>query len=546
MANSENTAVNELIARVSGGPTSSPVAAPPRLAPSAFPTYTPAPPPPSPEELAENLDHAVTLKAGAPLHVARPTSMPVAAPFDTQPGMPVSYPVVPRATIEPSGPMASAAPAAAYGDPGVPQSWAMPAAGPAWTDPAPLNAPRERSAEHLIGTLRLSRRSDLQIVISKLVLPMTILLVVGMLIGGYVAFHGDGGFPRIPASASATDHQAPRPVEPPPAALTVQAAAAIAAPTPVPATVAPATEPAQPQPAAAPAAGSVSAGAATTGDPAAIANAEPAAARPEPPAPAPASAPPIEPARTATVAPPAPPIAAPAPAPAVAAPAPPPEVVAAPSPATALALVDVRIDSTPRGATVTLVDRGKTQYIGSTPVSAAVDPSREYDLVFTYPNKPTTLEHLDASTTRRVAVTLGAPAAAAKPSKPTTLEHLDASTTRRIAVTLGAPAAAAKPADGAPHHVDRASAEPAPAPRKPRQVAESAAGEGTLKISSKPPCEIVIDGKQTGLVTPQIAIALSAGTHRVTLVNREKDIKKTFSVQLAANTTEKIIEDFMK
>src|ERR1041384_2520708 len=64
MANEENTAVNELIARASGGPTGAhdPVVS----------------------------DHAVTLKAGA-LHTALPTSMPVVAPFETQPGAQLSY-----------------------------------------------------------------------------------------------------------------------------------------------------------------------------------------------------------------------------------------------------------------------------------------------------------------------------------------------------------------------------------------------------------------------------------------------------------------------
>jgi hypothetical protein len=184
---------------------------------------------------------------------------------------------------------------------------------------------------------------------------------------------------------------------------------------------------------------------------------------------------------------------------------------------TPAALVDVRVDSTPSGATVMLVDRGKTQYVGTTPVSAAVDPSREYDLVLTAPGKPTTVVHLDTTTTRRVAV------------------------------ALGSPAPAATPAEAAPRH-ERGAAEPPVARRPVRQAAEPTAvtGEGKLKISSKPPCEIVIDGKPTGLVTPQLSIALAAGAHRVTLVNREKDIKKTLSVQISANTTEKIIEDFMK
>jgi hypothetical protein len=55
-------------------------------------------------------------------------------------------------------------------------------------------------------------------------------------------------------------------------------------------------------------------------------------------------------------------------------------------------LVDVRIDSKPSGATVMLVDRGKTTFLGTTPISTAVDGSRKYDLVFTYPNKPTQLK----------------------------------------------------------------------------------------------------------------------------------------------------------
>jgi hypothetical protein len=179
-------------------------------------------------------------------------------------------------------------------------------------------------------------------------------------------------------------------------------------------------------------------------------------------------------------------------------------------------LVDVRIDSTPSGAAVTLVDRGKSQFVGNTPVNATVDASLEYDLVFAYPNKPAQVEHLDARTTRHVAVTLGARAAAAR-------------------------------MDSAPPHVDKPSAGSVPAPVKPPAKAIEPAGEGTLMISSKPPCEIVIDGKPTGLTTPQRAITLPAGNHKITLVNSsDQAIRRTVSVQIMANTTEKVIEDLMK
>jgi hypothetical protein len=166
---------------------------------------------------------------------------------------------------------------------------------------------------------------------------------------------------------------------------------------------------------------------------------------------------------------------------------------------------------------VTLVDRGKTQLVGDTPIAASIDPSRQYDLVFTYAGKPTKIEHLDPRLTQHVAVVLDASSAQAAPAP---VRHV----------------------------------EPAPAPRRPvaeasasRRAArpEPARGEGTLMISSKPPCEIVIDGKPTGLTTPQRAIALSAGRHKVTLINSDKDVKRTLSVQIAPNATEKVIEDLM-
>jgi hypothetical protein len=65
-------------------------------------------------------------------------------------------------------------------------------------------------------------------------------------------------------------------------------------------------------------------------------------------------------------------------------------------------------------------------------------------------------------------------------------------------------------------------------------------------ISSKPPCEIVIDGKATGLTTPQRSIPLPAGTHKITLVNSAEGIKKTVSVQITADKPTKVIQDFMK
>jgi hypothetical protein len=65
-------------------------------------------------------------------------------------------------------------------------------------------------------------------------------------------------------------------------------------------------------------------------------------------------------------------------------------------------------------------------------------------------------------------------------------------------------------------------------------------------ISAKPPCEILIDAEPTGLTTPQRAIPLRAGRHRITLVNREQDLEKTLAIQVAAGETAKVIEDLIQ
>jgi hypothetical protein len=428
MANSENTAINDLIARVTGA------------------TAATGPAPEAPPE------PRAALHEPAPMHTTYPASMPVAAPFEPQRRpLPTSYPVVPRSmlaevvppSVEPLPP-APPAPAASpvplrggpievTGDPAAAQSWRPSMASQDWTE-----------GEHMVGTLQLRKRSELRVVVGKLVLPIIMLVVAGGAIGGFVAFRG-GANVTTPAA-----------IEPAPAAAAPEAR------TPSPEATAPSPEATAPSPEA------------TAPSPEATApSPEATAPSPEATAPSPeAAATPQE----ATV-PSAEPIIEPAKPP---------------------ALVEVRIDSTPSGATVMLVDRGKSQFVGTTPVNAAVDPSREYDLVFSWASRPAQQEHLDPRATRRIAATLGKRAAAGREN-------------------------------GAPRRGERTEA-----------------GEGTLMISSKPPCEILIDGKPTGLTTPQRAIALPAGNHKVTLINRESDRRKTISVQITASATEKVIEDLMK
>ncbi|CAN5188799.1 hypothetical protein BH11MYX1_BH11MYX1_54990 [soil metagenome] len=60
-------------------------------------------------------------------------------------------------------------------------------------------------------------------------------------------------------------------------------------------------------------------------------------------------------------------------------------------------LVAVRIESSPAGASATLLDRdtGNSMPLGSTPLEASLDPAKSYDVRFELEGRPTTTGHLD-------------------------------------------------------------------------------------------------------------------------------------------------------
>jgi hypothetical protein len=205
-------------------------------------------------------------------------------------------------------------------------------------------------------------------------------------------------------------------------------------------------------------------------------------------------------------------------------------------------LVDVRIDSKPAGATVMLVDNGRTQFLGTTPVAASVDPSRSYDVVLTLEGRPTQIAHLDPNKAQKLEITLGRGGAArhetARASAPARTSHA-----RKSSAPSGG---LADPGFDSP-----ASEEPkaeAPKAEAPKAEAPKAAerGEGTLMVSTKPPCEIWIDGKDTGLTTPQRSMSLPAGSHHVTFVNAEQNITKTMSVMISGGEPTKLIQNLLK
>jgi|GEM_PF-1844494 len=411
------------------------------------------------------------------------------------------------------------------------------------------------------NTAQVQRRGTVDL-LKKLALPMGVAIVLGVFVGGYIVFDGQGGKKRSAQAPVASTDTARTDNAATPAVKTDDAVApAVALPTEAKTDEAKTdeaktdeakTDEAKPE--------------AVAAEPAKAdeAKAEPVAAEPAKTEPAkvePTKVAAVEPAKTSVLG---------------------GAVDSMPSTTTAApkvtkTFVDVRIDSTPSGATVMLVDRGKTSFLGTTPISASVDPSRSYDIVFTYANKPTQVEHLDPKATTRLAVTLGkagnqskevAKVSAPKAEKKAVTEVKVAKPVT-TAKTMAAPAKATTTATPAkakiadPFADDTAALEkklaekkaaktekPAPveaekAAVKPEKVAAKG-GNGVLMISSKPPCEIWVDGASTGLMTPQRAMSLPAGKHKITLVSSDKAHKKTIAVEITADKSTKVIQDLLK
>jgi hypothetical protein len=211
------------------------------------------------------------------------------------------------------------------------------------------------------------------------------------------------------------------------------------------------------------------------------------------------------------------PVATPAPAIVVApiattpVPAPTPAPVVAPPPPPAPVLIALHVDSSPAGATVSLVgEGGATMVLGTTPLDSNVDPGRDYDLLIKLDGKAPRLEHVAAASSHRVNVAFDEPAQAAQP----VAHH---------------------------HHATVAAAPAIVTPTWPT----AAPAKGSLRITAKPPCSIAIDGKPTGMVTPQAAIQLAPGHHSVTLTNAEQGISLTKDVTIDADHPASLIQNFL-
>jgi hypothetical protein len=175
--------------------------------------------------------------------------------------------------------------------------------------------------------------------------------------------------------------------------------------------------------------------------------------------------------------------------------------------------VRVRFASTPPGARVILVGTRDERVVGSTPTQAVVHmPDGPYTVRMMLAGHAEWSEPLEvngADDELEVAATLQ-PADRPNPNPPAVIAN---PTTRMVA--------------------DR---NPRVAPvgtMVPTTVTPMTAGSGpgTLRVNTRPWSQVYVDGRLIGN-TPQMNISLPAGTHRVTLVNPDFNIRQSVSVTI--------------
>jgi serine/threonine protein kinase len=209
-------------------------------------------------------------------------------------------------------------------------------------------------------------------------------------------------------------------------------------------------------------------------------------------------------------------------------------------------------ESSPPGATVSLIVDGKREALGASPAKSALDPRKTYQVLFEKAgyvsvNRPVTftgaLEEKVAVNLEKAGAVVADAGSATQVAAPITHPNPPPTTT---AIVSPPPVSHPVTPPAAHDHVATATTDTPKtnAATDGGDVASKPSGDGTLLLGSKPPCDILVDGSSTGQHTPQRDMKLSAGKHKITLVNDELGIKETFTVDIKPGQTEKQIKDF--
>jgi eukaryotic-like serine/threonine-protein kinase len=183
--------------------------------------------------------------------------------------------------------------------------------------------------------------------------------------------------------------------------------------------------------------------------------------------------------------------------------------------------------SDPAGADVTLiVNKDREVSLGVAPITRKLDPRNSYEVRFSkrgFLPKTASVPISGRSEESVVAVLERAPRSGAGDAK--------------INRNTGTGAVKTGGSDSGKGEGDRSG-------EGDKSGASSGATEtGTLMLSSKPPCQIFIAGKDTGKSTPQRELILPAGRHKITLINNEFGINESFTVTIKAGQTVKEVKD---
>jgi hypothetical protein len=210
-------------------------------------------------------------------------------------------------------------------------------------------------------------------------------------------------------------------------------------------------------------------------------------------------------------------------------------------------------ESTPPGATVSLIVDNKRQILGPSPAKVKLDPHQTYQVLFEKPgyvslNKPVTFT---GATAEKVVVNLEKAGPVAVDDTPAPVAPTGPVVTPGVAkppVVDNTPKPPKPPVDNPRPHVDTTPKPPVDKPPvdKPpvdRPPAPPATGNGTLALGSKPPCDIFVDGAATGQHTPA-RLPLAAGKHKITLVNGEFNIRETFTVDIKPDQVDRELKDY--
>ena len=184
-------------------------------------------------------------------------------------------------------------------------------------------------------------------------------------------------------------------------------------------------------------------------------------------------------------------------------------------------------DSQPSGASVVLVENGRRLALGRSPISYKLNPTKKYQVIFEEGKKDSGLLPVTFNGSNKVEVSgVKLKNKASKKQNSPIYSYQDSQKIERKR-------AKRRRDDDSDSRTNNNDVEEA-----------SPGGNGLLNVGSRPPCKIYIDGRDTGFTTPKRKIPLSAGTHRVTLVNLEHGIKETFEVLIKPGEATPTIKDY--